>query len=272
VREAAGLVWVFLGSDVKRFPDFEFMQAAGAHVVTVHQKLRYNWVQALDGLADSSHIGIMHQDFLGNVPGNDAVAAAARDLAPTYEFMDRPAGFRFAAVRSVDADCRYCRISEFVAPCYTFISYPRHGYVVASVPSDDQSCAQYVIQYNLERPVVVEPSVLDDLANWPPYLRGGEDEYWGQNREAMKRAAYSGFSIHEADFAVNESEGAITDRSKEFLHDSDAALIRLRQTLIEAAREFRDGKVPRIAEHLPDAYSRVAVYDKVVTREQDWRA
>jgi phthalate 4,5-dioxygenase oxygenase subunit len=257
VREAAGLVWVFLGSVVKRFPDFEFMRATGAHVVTAHQKLRYNWVQALDGLADSSHIG--------------AVAAAGRDLAPTYEFMDRPAGFRFAAVRNVDADRRYCRISEFVAPCYTFIAYPRHGYVVASVPSDDETCAQYVIQYNLERPVIVEPSVLDDLANWPPYLRGGENEYWGQNREAMKRAAFSGFSIHEADFAVNESEGTITDRSQEFLHDSDLALIRLRQTLIDAAREFRDGKMPRIAEHLPDAYSSVAVCDKVVAKEQDWR-
>jgi phenylpropionate dioxygenase-like ring-hydroxylating dioxygenase large terminal subunit len=269
-REAADLVWVFLGKKAPRFPDFEFMKAAGPHVAVTYQECRYNWVQSLDGLADSAHIGIMHQDFLKNVPGNSDVAAAAADLAPTYEFLDRPAGFQFAAVRRLSNGRRYLRVSEFVAPWYTFIAY-KHGYVMVSVPIDDSTTGQYLIQYKLDVPVVVEANAFDDPANWPPYPQGGAEAYWSQDRAAMARGAYSGFSIHTADFAVAESQGPITDRSQEFLHDSDRALIRLRLLLIDAAKEARSGGIPTIAQHLPEAYSRAWVGDLTVGPGEDWR-
>lgn len=270
-REAAGLVWVFLGKSPQRFPDFEFMKASGAHVATTRQILKYNWMQSIDGLTDSAHIGILHQDFLKRVPGNDAVAAAAADLAPTYEFQDRPAGFRFAAVRQMGNSKRYMRISEFVAPWYNFIAY-QQGYVMVSVPVDDETTAQYLIQYNLSKPVVVEASALDDPADWPAYPKGGPDAYWGQNREAMKRGAFSGFSIHAADFAVAESQGPVTPRFEEFLSDGDRALIRLRYMLIDAVRQFEGGSVPQIARHDNDAYSTVWVGDRVVAAAEDWRS
>lgn len=269
-REAAGLVWVFLGKHTPRFPDFEFMKASGKHVATTRQILSYNWVQSLDGLADSAHIGILHQDFLKSVPGNDAVAAAAADLAPTYEFLDRPGGFRFAAVRKLAEDQRYLRVSEYVAPWFTFIAY-RQGYVMVSVPIDDESTAQYLIQYNLAAPVVVEASTLDDPADWPFYPRDGAAGHWGQNREAMRRGAWSGFSIHSADFAVAESQGSITDRSQEFLSDSDRAVIYLRRLLIDSVRQYTSGAVPTIARHVDVAYCDVWVGDRVVAKGEDWR-
>lgn len=270
VREAAGLVWTFLGKSAPRFPDFEFMQASGAHVATTHQHCRYNWMQSLDALADSAHIGILHQDFLKNVPGNSDVSAAAEDLAPTYEFNDRPAGFQFAAVRELDRGRRYYRISEFVAPWYTFVAYTQ-GYVMLSVPQDDYSTSQYLIQYDLSRPVTVEATALDDPANWPPYIEGGADTYWGQDRDAMARGAFSGFSLHAADFAVAESQGAISERSEEFLHDADVALVRLRRLMIDAALAFSKGHTPQIARHDEHAYSQVWVGDRVLAVGEDWR-
>jgi phthalate 4,5-dioxygenase oxygenase subunit len=269
-REAAGLVWVFLGREPVRFPDFEFMKATGEQVAVTYQKCNYNWVQSLDGLADSAHIGVMHQDFLKAVPGNSDVAAAAADLAPTYEFQDQAAGFRFAAVRELSAGRRYVRVSEYVAPWYTFIAY-KQGYVMVSVPIDDHTCGQYLIQYNLNAPVSVEATPLEDPANWPPYAAGGADAYWGQNREAMARGAYSGFSIHTADFAVAESEGSITDRSAEFLHDADRALIKLRRLLIDAAKEFTTGRLPSIARHDRDAYAKAWVGDLTLQAGENWR-
>jgi phenylpropionate dioxygenase-like ring-hydroxylating dioxygenase large terminal subunit len=270
VREAAGLVWVFLGQTAPRFPDFVFMKASGAHVATTRKIVKYNWVQSLDGLADSAHIGILHQDFIKKVPGNDAVAAASADSAPTYEFLDRPAGFRFAAVRKMGKDQRYLRISEFIAPWYSFIAYEQ-GYVHASVPIDDETTAFYLIQYNLSAPVKVEATPLDDPTDWPPYPDLGPDQAWGQDREAMARGAFSGFAIHAADIAVAESQGGITDRSQEFLTDSDRALIRLRSLLIDSAKEFQRGSVPRIARHDAAAYSQAWVGDRIVSGEQDWR-
>jgi phthalate 4,5-dioxygenase len=268
-REAAGIVWVFLGAVAPRFPDFEFMTATGAHVATTFQRVKFNWVQHLDGLADSAHIGILHQDFIKQVPGNEEVAAAAADSAPTYEFLDRPAGFRFAAVRKMDGDRQYLRVSEYVAPWYTFIAY-KHGYVMVSVPIDDETTAQYVIQYNLAAPVVVEATAFDDAADWPPYLTGGAKEHWGQDRAAMGRGAFSGFSIHAADFAIGESQGPITDRTLEFLSDSDVALMKLRRLLLDAVKEFNRGATPRISHHERDAYTAVWVGDKVIRRGDNW--
>lgn len=270
-REAAGLIWVFLGKTAPRFPDFDFMRASGAHVATTRKIVRFNWVQSLDGLADSAHIGILHQDFIKKVPGNDAVAAAAADPAPTYEFLDRPAGMRYAAIRRLGEHQRYLRISEFVAPWYSFIAYEQ-GYVHLSVPVDDETTAFYLIQYNLTAPVKVEATPLDDPNDWPPYPGLGPDNTWGQDRAAMERGAFSGFAIHAADIAVAESQGGISDRSQEFLSDSDRALIRMRRMLIDAVNEFQSGEVPRIARHDPAAYSQVWVGDKIVSGAEDWRA
>jgi hypothetical protein len=139
-----------------------------------------------------------------------------------------------------------------------------------SVPIDDESTGQYLIQYNLSAPVVVEAGPLEDSADWPPYLKGGPTEHWGQDRAAMLHGAFSGFSLHAADFAINESQGPITDRSQEFLSDSDVALIKLRRLLLDAVKEFERGGVPRIARHEDAAYTSVWVGDKVLKAAEDW--
>ena len=163
----------------------------------------------------------------------------------------------------------YLRISEFVAPWYTFVAY-KHGYVMLSVPIDDETTGQYLIQYKFDEPVSVEATAFDDSANWPPYLTGGAEERWGQDREAMERGAFSGFSLHAADFAIGESQGPITDRSQEYLCDSDVALIKLRALLLDAVKSFARGQAPRIARHERDAYTDVRVGDRIIRRGESW--
>jgi hypothetical protein len=46
------------------------------------------------------------------------------------------------------------------------------------------------------------------------------------------------------DAAMQESMGAIADRTKEHLSASDAAIIRLRQRLLRAAEAFSEGILP----------------------------
>lgn len=270
VKESAGLLWVFLGQTPPAFPNFEFTRATGASLAVTHKRCNFNWVQSLDGLHDSAHISIMHQDFLANIPNNPGVAAAAADMAPRYEFMARPAGFRFAAIRQLADSRAYFRVSEFVAPFYNFVAY-RQGNVEISVPADDHVTDKYLIQWNLDGPVTVEASTLDDPADWPHFEGLGPEQNWGQNREAMERGAFSGFDIHAADLAVAQSQGSITDREEEFLSDGDAALLHMRRMLIDGARSFADGQVPSIARHEGDAYSNVWCGDIMDVDDADWR-
>lgn len=269
-HEAAGLVWVFLGSTPPPLPDFPFMAASGPHVATFHHTIPANWVQIMDGFHDSAHIGVLHQDFLGAVPGNADVAAAAADPAPTYEFMDRPGGVRFAAIRALADGRRYFRISEYVAPFYNFIAY-KQGYCEISVPADDETTDKYLVQWNLDDPVSVAATTLDDPFDWPPVPAAGPGEYWGQDRAAMARGAFSGFDLHGADIAVVQSQGVISDREEEFLSDGDVAVQRIRRLLIDAARSFASGIAPPIAWHAAGAYSQVWVGDLLLGPGHDWR-
>ena len=74
-----------------------------------------------------------------------------------------------------------------------------------------------------------------------------------------------------ADLAVALSQGAITDRSWEFLCDSDRALIKLRRLLIDAAKAYEAGETPAVARHESIAYGEVWVGDKTLAPGEDWR-
>lgn len=269
LREAGGLVWVFLGSVPPRFPDFEFARLPPTQLAATAQLLRFNWVQALDALHDSAHIGILHQDFLTAVPGNPAVAAATLDNAPLYEFSDRPAGYRFAAIRRTAEGRRYCRISEFVAPFFTFIAY-KQGYVLIYVPVDDETTQQFLVQFNPDGDVLPECSPVDDPADWPAYLQEGAERLWGQDRAAMARGAYSGFGLHAADFAMGEAQGRRTQRHREFLHDGDACLIHMRRFLLDCVSQHQRGAIPSAAQHLEGAYDLILVGDRMVGPDEAW--
>lgn len=269
VREAGGLAWVFLGEVAPRFPDFEFADLPPAQVSATSQILRYNWVQALDALHDSGHIGILHGDFIRAVPGNSDVAAAASDNAPLYEVADRPAGYRFAAIRRLADGRRYCRTTEFVAPFFTFIAY-RQGYVLIYVPIDDLTTQQFLVQFNPDGPVEPECSPTDDPADWPHYLDSGPELLWGQDRKAMARGAYSGFGLHAADFAIGEAQGRRTERHREFLHDGDACLVHLRRFLLHCVTEHLGGRTAAAARHGDGAYRPVRVGDRTIASGEAW--
>jgi hypothetical protein len=65
------------------------------------------------------------------------------------------------------------------------------------------------------------------------------------DRAAQKKTLMAGiWPIPEQDYAVTESMGAIADRTREHLYPADAAIIRLRQMLIRAAKNLEAGQEP----------------------------
>jgi hypothetical protein len=100
--------------------------------------------------------------------------------------------------------------------------------------------------------------MLPDSDDW--YGRGrfaanAENDYL-IDRERQKHTNFSGMEAETPvqDAAMQESMGAIVDRSREHLSASDAAIIRMRQRLFQAAEALDGQGVPPPGVEDPDLY------------------
>ena len=136
---------------------------------------------------------------------------------------------------------------------------------------DDEHSIQWDVRYN---PV----SPLTD-SNWPNQTKindmtamlGGADKRYGQDREMVKAGKWSGFKVlrHE-DFAVAVAQGAIADRSKEFLASSDIPIVRARRALMIAAKKSVDGeKGPEFNPAIQ--WGAVRAFAETIPANADWK-
>ncbi len=258
VRDAGGVVWVWLGvgDQPPQFPAFEFTSLPQEQVVVRAAVLKANWVQSLEGLLDSAHVSALHKDWLpqGDNALQGAHAGVMGSLAPRYEIEDRPYGYLANAIRTLPDGTQVNRKTEFVLPFYCFIPNTLESLRTVSmwVPVDDENTVFWGIIWDLNGPIdAVTADIKRNAGKLGPdpddyYTpRFGPEKAWGQNRELMKQGSHSGFiALPFEDFAVQESQGAIVDRTKEHLGTSDVAIIRMRRLLLELAQNFEAGKTP----------------------------
>jgi len=278
VAEAGGMVWVFLGDrdNPPPLPDFEFNHLPQGHVVPFVGITTCNWLQCLEGLVDTAHVGQLHQSHMSG--GTSQLGNVAVQSAPTIEIEASDFGLRSAAHRKHPDGDDYVRVTEYVAPFWSFIPHgPDEDRVgMGVIPIDDTHTLQWYVWYDHAAPL--RPGT--DLANYfEPLLRTPDDftsslrdkPKWGQDREALGKDHFTG--IHNLileDVALQESQGTIMDRSKEHLGSSDAFVTRTRRLLMKSARAFASEgtvfpdpravslrKVRALAVDLPDS--------------QDWR-
>ncbi|MFZ2388914.1 MAG: aromatic ring-hydroxylating dioxygenase subunit alpha, partial [Polaromonas sp.] len=113
-----------------------------------------------------------------------------------------------------------------------------------------------------------------DVWNFPPLPPGSPKDNWGQNRDIMKRGHATGFPQHlgTEDFAMFMSQGPTYDRTDEQLCSADGAVIRVRQLLLKAAREFMAGKTPTLADNPDLDYAKVKSVGGVLPTGSDWHS
>jgi hypothetical protein len=89
---------------------------------------------------------------------------------------------------------------------------------------------------------------------WRAKANRGNDYF--QDREAQRAVRFSGVpGVWAQDVAVQESMGAIYDRTNEHLGTSDAAIIAVRQYWLRAARALRDEGAMPPGVHAPASYA-----------------
>ena len=258
VRDAGGLLWVLLERDSQApFPEFEFLHLPPAHVHIRSSLVRCHWLQAVESVLDAAHIGFLHRDTVLRALSATALNNAQMWLSqpvPKLEFATTRYGFREAALRAQASGAVNTKIREVVQPWHVMLpgepGFERQ--IVTTVPVDDVTCLQFIIQLNPYKPLTradvdnfwagagADP---DDFGKGLP----GADAMWGQDRAAMQSGHFSGLKDRHVfceDFAILESMGALADRSREHLTQSDGSVILNRQLLVRAARQLAAGEMP----------------------------
>jgi phenylpropionate dioxygenase-like ring-hydroxylating dioxygenase large terminal subunit len=242
-HEAGGVVWAYLGSHAEppEFPRFPFDGLPEDHVRSLAAETHCNWLQAVEGTLDSSHVSILHQSWLGTSSGS--LGETAEDSAPRYESDNTPYGIRFAAIRRSDEDQIHVRVTEFVIPWTAYIPTGDDDRVaIIGTPIDDEHSRQWFIRWNDDHPLTEDTDThfwYQDLTVAPDdfsaLVRDRED--WGQDRALMAAGHFSGFTnLVLEDVAIQESQGPIVDRSKERLGTSDIAVVKTRRLLLNSVR------------------------------------
>ena len=284
VREAGGLVWVYLGRQATppRFPDFEFTGLPDGHVIPRRGLLHANWLQGLEALLVSAHVSFLHRAQLAPAPDAQfrrEVGYIRDNGAPVFEFVDRPYGFTEGAIREQPDGNAYARIREVALPFFSFIPFSPGGpaVVVCAIPVDDEWTAQWYISFDVHKPL--DPSWMTQFnrdAGDPDFFNsdmGGPETLWNQDRAAMKAGHWSGIVGHGnayEDFVVQESMGPIVDRTREFLGTCDVVIVRARRQLLDGVRRFQaTGQTPFTGKDVD--FARIRAISFAYPKGQDWR-
>jgi len=257
VREAGGMVWVYLGSrrEPPEFPLFEFNQVGEGHIKVRRALLDYNWLQGLEAHLDAAHLAVLHASTIGRFAGalDSDSGLALKNLAPEMEMEMTRYGMREAAIRPMPDGTRYARMRHLILPFFTMVpsapNSPCSGRAI--VPIDDEHTAEWYFIYRHDRPISETEikaqwlGAADNDDNFAANL-GNAENMWHQDRAALKGGHWSGLTrcIPFEDFTVSSSMGIRMDRTREKLGPSDMVLVHARKALLDALEAFQaDGTI-----------------------------
>jgi phthalate 4,5-dioxygenase len=251
------VLWTYMGDPAQQpgLPEFEFVQVGPEQTYTSKRWQESNWLQALEGGIDSSHVSWLHSGGLKSDPlfkGTKGNEYNLNDLRPFFEVAEADGGLFVGARRNAEDDKYYWRITPYVMPSFTLVpprgDHPVHGHFW--VPIDDENTWVYTFDYHPTRPLTPdERQAMKDghgvhSRNIPGTYRPMEnrDNDYLMDREAQRRGeTFSGVrGIAQQDASLQESMGPIVDRTKERLVSSDTGIIKARQKLRKAVEALRD--------------------------------
>jgi phenylpropionate dioxygenase-like ring-hydroxylating dioxygenase large terminal subunit len=254
--ERSGVIWVYMGPADKQppLPEWEFATLPKEHTYMSKRVQASNWLQALEGGIDSSHVSFLHSASLSRDPlfkGAKGNQYNLNDLSPVFEVVEADGGLLVGARRNAEDDQYYWRITPWVMPCFTMVpprgDHPVHGHFW--VPINDHSCWTWSFDYHPTRALTTEEvdamkggasiHVLVDKDYVP--LQRMDNNYLMDRKAQREGLLYSGIEgIGMQDASLQESMGAVQDRTKENLVSTDNGIIMARQRLIKAARALAE--------------------------------
>ncbi len=268
-QESGGLIWAYLGPPdlAPELPDLEWRFVPETHRYTVKYIVDANYLQAMEGDDDTSHVSFLHStldDEMDASPHHRSSSLTKywiKGKNPRLFVDETDWGLLTGAQRPAGEDAYYWRITPWIAPYYSLIPQEPGNPILCNirVPVDDEHSLHFRIMAHPDR--ALTDAELDGYRNdgtaYPAMLPGTHrtqanvDNDYLIDRTAQKTATYTGITgIPIQDRAVTErmrpygGMQGVADRSQEHLGTSDITIIKMRRRLLRDARLLGEGVEP----------------------------
>lgn len=265
--ERAGILWAYMGPQGQQPepPGVEWANLPDSHVFVSKRLQECNFLQAMEGGIDTSHVSFVHRFEVDDDPfhqGSKANDYIKQDGNVTFEIERHGGGLTLFGRRNGEPDSHYWRVTQWIFPWYNLIPpFGEHalgGHVW--VPIDDEHCWAWSINFHPAKPLSpqerahleqgkgvhceYEPGTDVPGGSWRP--QANKDNDYLMDRQAQReRRSYSGVMGFAAqDASLQESMGPIQDHEAEKLLPSDRAIVMARRMLHEACTGLEQGREP----------------------------
>ncbi len=285
-REQNGMIWTYMGpgKEPPGFPELEWAMVPETQRQITPFVRECNWMQALEGDIDTSHTRFLHSRIDPQESHRD-FGHYYREKTPRFEVLDADYGLLIGAKSRVDDSREYWRISQFVMPIFPM--FPPSGRAAVPshvwIPMDDITTLVWAVRWHPSRPLTdvdgvrgrgfsgpgeYLPPTTEAAGAWRMKANASND--YLIDYEAQRTNRFSGVpTIALQDQAMTCSMGAVSDRTKEHLGTTDAAIIKARRCLINAAKALRDHGVTPPGVDNPGLF-RVRSASVILPTNADW--
>jgi len=256
--EAGGVIWTYMGPpELKPAPPaFEWVSVAPERRFVSKRLQECNYLQALEGGIDSSHVSFLHSGALKSDPlfvGSKGNVYNERDRMPQFDVVEFEGGLLIGARRNAENNRYYWRITPWILPTHTIIPPRAHHPLGAHVwvPIDDQNNWAWSINYHPARALTADEraAMTSGQGIHNKYVPGtfvplaNKTNDYLMDRAAQKAGKhFSGVEgIAMQDASLQESMGPIQDRTRENLCPTDRGIVMTRRMLLQAAESNRRG-------------------------------
>jgi hypothetical protein len=240
-------------------PDLEWCNLPASHVFVSKRLQESNYLQAMEGGIDTSHVSYVHSFEVDDDPmhqGTKANEYIKADGNVVFEIEKTDYGMTLYGRRKGEPDSYYWRVTQWLFPWFTLIP-PFGPHSLAGhvwVPIDDHNCWAWSINFHPDKPLSDEERASMEAGKgihceYEPgsyRTKANKDNDYLIDRQAQKeKRSYSGvFGFAVQDSSLQESMGPIQDHAKEKLLPTDRAIVMARRMLYEAATALQPDTEP----------------------------
>lgn len=259
--ERGGIVWAYLGPKDKQPapPSVEWCTLPPSHVFVSKRLQESNYLQAMEGGIDTSHVSYVHSFEVDDDPmhqGTKANEYIKADGNVVFDIEKADFGMTLYGRRNGESDSYYWRVTQWLFPWFTLIP-PFGPHSLAGhvwVPIDDHNCWAWSINFHPHKPLTDEErgAMLAGRGIHCEYEPGTfrtkankDNDYLIDRRAQKEKRSYSGvFGFAVQDSSLQESMGSIQNHAIEKLLPTDRAIVMARRMLYEAATALQPDTEP----------------------------
>ncbi len=214
--ERGGIIWTYLGPPEKKpdFPDLIWTQIPDSHLYVTRRIQECNWLQALEGGFDTSHLSFLHTG-----------TAARLEVPSQYPIVPIEGGFIAGTGREVkEGETSWTSNLMFMPFHKVFATSPEAAHVW--VPIDDETTMLYSADYWVDRPLTDE-----DLKRTTDFHGIHTENISGTDRAAQNK---------DNDFLIDRDlqKSGKSYTGMRGLGVQDSAIIQIRKILLQSVKDL----------------------------------